>query len=148
MKIFRKILHNIYSNSTDVPVVIPCKFHLWTHYSMTNIISTLKVYVKNAINSQPIQGARIYWVKIPDKVKNRSVYCNKYSNSEPCLQIDVTGYAGFSLLWGKLSTGTKVWIYVHKVECTGFKETIVKRKFSINSSSTREFTVNLSPDEL
>ena len=115
---------------------------------MTNIISTLKVYVKNGINSQPIQGARIYWVKIPDKVKNRSVYCNKYSNSEDGLQIDVTGYAGFSLLCGKLSTGSKVWIYIHKVECAGFKETIVKRKFSINGGSTKEFTVNLSPDEL
>ena len=115
---------------------------------MTNIISTLKVYVKNGINSQPIQGARIYWIKIPDKVKNKSVYCNKYSESEAGLQIDITGYAGFSLLWGKLSSGAKVWIYVHKVECTGFKGKIVKRKFSIKGGSTKEFTVNLSPDEL
>ena len=113
---------------------------------MFNLIPKLKLYVKHNTDLQSIPHAKVYWVKIPDNAKNKTVFCNKFKDSETGLHVDITNDGGFTLLWGSNNPGTILWIYLHKVVCTGFKDTKVEKKFSLKDSSEKEFTVYLTPD--
>ncbi len=114
---------------------------------MSSLISTLKVIVKNENNRQPISDANIYWAKIPDSVRNKSAFCKKYKDSVSGLHIDVTNQGGFSLLLGKLGQDAKLWLYIHKIACPGFKEINIEKKLSVKGGSEKEFLVYLYPDE-
>ena len=120
---------------------------------MRSVISKLKVIVKNINNRQPISGANVYWAKIPDTDKHKRAFCNKFKDSETGLTIDVTNYAGFSHLLGKIGHDTKLLFYIHKIACPGFKEIMIEMKLeeylkilSVKGGSEREFTVYLVPD--
>ena len=120
---------------------------------MSNVISKLKVIVKNINNRQPISGANVYWAEIPETDKHKRAFCNKFKDSETGLTIDVTNYDGFSLLLGKLGHDTELWFYIHKVVCQGYKEIMIEMKLeeylkilSVKGCTEKEFTVDLVPD--
>ena len=110
---------------------------------MRSLISKLKVIVKNKNNSQPISGANVYWIKIPETDKHKIVSNKKYKDSETAFNIDVTNQGGFSLLMGKFGQDTKLWIYIHKIACPGFKEIKIEKKLSVKGGSEKEFLVYL-----
>lgn len=112
---------------------------------MSTVISKLKLIVLNTSNNQPLMHAKVYWEIIPSNVKNKNIYCKKYSDSDEGLQIDITNHAGFSILWGELEGKKLCWIYLHKVTCTGFKDMNFRKKLSVKGGTEREFIVHLTP---
>ena len=114
---------------------------------MRSIIYKLKVIVKNNKTRQPISGAYVYWAIIPETVKKKSEFFKKFKDSENELQIDVTNKGGFSLILGKLGHDTKLWFFIHKIACPGFKEIKIENIISIIGGSEKEFIVYLYPDD-
>lgn len=45
-------------------------------------VSKLKLIVMNKETHHPLSDAEINWDKIPESIKNKSVYYKKYKNSE------------------------------------------------------------------
>ncbi len=113
---------------------------------MISEISKLKIIVMNKETHHPISDAEIYWDKIPEGIRNKSVYCKKYKNSENGLKIDVSNRAGFSILWGELVRKTQLWFYIRKINRPGFKEEMIERKFAVKGGSEREITIYLTVD--
>ncbi len=95
---------------------------------MHSVISTLKIIVKNKMTNLPLSGVNIHWVKIPENVKHTGAFNSKAKYLEDGLQVDITNQGGFSLLWGKLGHDTKLWFYIHKIACPGFKEINIEKK--------------------
>ena len=113
---------------------------------MHSIISTLKIIVKNKMTNLPLSGVNIHWLEIPDNVKHTSAYYHRFKHSEDGLQVDITNQGGFSLLHGKLNSGTQLLIYLHRIICPGFQELKIENKLFVNSGSEKEFLVYLYPD--
>ena len=114
---------------------------------MSNAISKLRVTVKNIQTHQPLYGANVYWNKIPCTVRKKSTFCNKYKHSETGLTIDVTNQGGFSLLLGKLFYNSKLWFYIHKIVCPGYKESRIEKHVSVKGGAERELTVFLMSND-
>ena len=114
---------------------------------MVSSISKLKLTVMSEDTHQPLSNAEVYWDKIPEGIRNKSVYCQKYKNSKNGLKIDASNRAGFSVLWGELIRKKQLWFYIHKINCPGFKEEMIERKFAVKGSTEREITVYLTPDD-
>lgn len=114
---------------------------------MVSSISKLKLTVMSEDTHQPLSNAEVYWDKIPEVIRNKSVYCQKYKNSENGLTIDVSNSAGFSVLWGELVRKTQLWFYIHKINRPGFKEEMIERKFVVKNGSEREITIYLMPNK-
>ncbi len=113
---------------------------------MHSLISTLKISVKNKMTNLPLSGVNIHWVKIPENVKHTGAFNPKAKYFEDGLQVDITNQGGFSLLLGKLGHDTKLWFYIHKIACPGFKEINIEKKLSVKGDSEKEFLVYLYPD--
>ena len=114
---------------------------------MRSIISTLKIIVKNKMTNLPLSGVKIHWVKIPENVKHTGSFIQRFKYSDDGLQVDITNQGGFSLLHGKLNSGTQLLIYLHRIICPGFQELKIENKLLVNSGSEKEFLVYLYPNE-